>query len=262
MQLSFIDTHCHLDLLSDCKQQIDKARKKGVTKIVVPAVDPNNFSIVKTIASENTGIFYSVGIHPCVTQNISIEDIIYLENFLIKNINDPKLVAVGEIGLDFFLKNLNRSKMEKIYISQLNLAKKFSLPVLLHVRKAQDLILKYFKTSGVSSGIAHAFNGSSEQADKFINSGLVLGFGGAMTYERALQIRRIACNVPLDSFVFETDSPDLLPCWSKNGIQNSPSEIPMIATCFASIRGESIHKIAYQSNKNACRVLPKLPKNA
>ncbi len=258
MGISYLDTHCHLDMLSDPESQILNASKKGVDKIIVPAVDRNNFFIVKEMASKFENVFYSLGIHPCRVNQVSSDDLLFLDNLLSASSTDPKLVAIGEIGLDFFLKNLDKGKMEKIYIQQLKLAKKFSLPVLLHVRKSQDLILKYFKMSGVNSGIAHAFNGSNIQAKNFIKNGLLLGFGGAMTYERSLQIRRLATNIPDNAFVIETDSPDLSPSWRRNGQENSPAEIPLIASCLASLRGVSTEKIATLNYTNAIRALPKL----
>ena len=215
MKVSFSDTHCHLDLLSNPKAQIKRAKERGVDIIIIPAVEPKNFHVVKKFASNFKGIFYSVGIHPCKINQVSDEDLSILESFLIQNINDPNLIAVGEIGLDFFLQDLNYKKMEKFYCHQLLLAKKFSLPVLLHVRRAQDLILKHFKKSGVISGIAHSFNGSNIQANRYIQNNLLLGFGGAMTYKRSLQIRRLASSVPDHAFVLETDSPDLSPAWKK-----------------------------------------------
>ena len=258
MEISYLDTHCHLDMLADPENEILNATRRGVNKIIVPAVDKKNFYIVKQLASKFKSVFYSLGIHPCRVNQVSYEDLLFLDNLLSKNLNDPKLIAVGEIGLDFFLKNLDRNKMEKIYLHQLKLAKKFSLPVLLHVRKSQDLILKYFKMSGVTAGIAHAFNGSNVQANNFIKSGLLLGFGGEMTYTRSLQIRRLAASVPDNAFVLETDSPDLLPSWKQDDEENSPAEIPQIASCLANLRGVSTEKIALLNYNNASRVLPKL----
>ena len=258
MKISYLDTHCHLDMLSDPESQILKASRNGVNKIIVPAVDRNNFFIVKKMASKFEGVFYSLGIHPCRVNQVSSEDLLFLDNLLTTSSTDPKLVAIGEIGLDFFLKNLDKDKMERIYLHQLKLAKKFSLPVLLHVRKSQDLILKYFKMSRVSSGIAHAFNGSIVQAKSFIKNGLLLGFGGVMTYERSLQIRRLATTVPDSSFVLETDSPDLPPSWRQKNYENSPAEIPQIASYLAKLRGVSTEKIAMLNYTNSMRALPKL----
>ncbi len=258
MILSFSDTHCHLDLLADHEAQIVKAKKNGVNTIIVPAVEPKSFEVIKKIASDYSGIFYSVGIHPCRVNDITDNDLLTMENFLSKNIQDPKLVAIGEIGLDFFFKNLPKNKMERFYFHQLQLANKFSLPVLLHVRRSQDLVLKYYKKSGVTSGIAHAFNGSKIQAQNYFDNGLLLGFGGSMTFERALQIRRLATTVPDNSFVLETDSPDMVPSWKKVNEENTPSEIPGIARCLAKLRNNSVEQIAYLSSQNARNAIPRL----
>lgn len=260
MKINFIDTHCHLDLLSHPERQILRAREKGVNMIIIPAIDPKNFETVKEIASKFNGIFYSVGIHPCRVNSTTDEDLLTLENFVKTNINDPNLVAIGEIGLDFFVKDLDLHKMKKIYCHQLNLAKKFTLPVLLHVRRSQDLALKYFKKSGVLSGIAHAFNGSEVQAQNFIQNRLLLGFGGTLTYERSLQIRRLGSKISDSSFVLETDSPDLVPAWKKANEENSPAEIPGIALCLANLRNDSVKNIAYLSLRNTLRAIPRLNK--
>src|SRR5690606_19400518 len=174
---------------------------------------------------------------------------------------DPRLVAVGEIGLDFFVPELAqgalREKQEFFFAEQLKLARQAGLPVLLHVRRAQDTVLKYLRRIGVAGGIAHAFNGSFQQAEAFVGLGLRLGFGGAMTFPRALQIRRLASRLPLESIVLETDAPDIPPVWLHPG-RNSPEQLPRIGQEFAALRGMAWQDAAQATSANAMAVLPRL----
>jgi TatD DNase family protein len=181
-------------------------------------------------------------------------------------------VAVGEIGLDFFVPELCTPGMRErqwfFYTAQLKLAQKHGLPVILHVRRSADLLLKGLRQCPVVSGIAHAFNGSAQQAQTFVDQGFALGFGGTLTYERSLQLRRLACELPLRAIVLETDAPDIPPQWlyqtaeqrALGAVQgrNSPAELPRIAQVLAQLRGVPLADLAAASTANACRVLPKL----
>jgi TatD DNase family protein len=181
-------------------------------------------------------------------------------------------VAVGEIGLDFFIPALctpaMREKQAQFYRAQLKMAKQLSLPVILHVRKSADGLLKALREIGSHGGIAHAFNGSAQQAAQFIDMGFCLGFGGTVTYERSLQIRSLATHLPASAIVMETDAPDIPPKWlyataeersngKAQGI-NSPLELPRIGAVLAELRGVSADAWAEQTTQNALRVLPKL----
>ena len=163
-------------------------------------------------------------------------------------------MAVGEIGLDYFepalLQSPLRERQEFFYREQLKLARKHGLPVILHVRRSADKLLKHLRElrpEGGWSGIGHAFNGSAQQAGEFIKLGLKLGFGGNVTYESALQIRRLASELPLETLVMETDSPDIPPHWLYQTAQqraqgqpqgrNEPGELPRIAGVLAQLRG-------------------------
>lgn len=259
-----IDSHCHLDYL-DIPQVRDgivgalgRSRRAGVQAIVLPAVSPTNFDRVRDIAHREPDVFYALGIHPMYVDDLSDSALAELHNGLSRNRHDPKLVAVGEIGLDHYVPGLDREKMERFYIAQCRLAREFDLPVILHVRKAQDRVLKFLRQFGIVRGIAHAFNGSLVQAQAFIEQGLVLGFGGAMTYTRAAQIRRLATQLPLESLVLETDSPDISPAWKAKGEANEPVEIAAIADHLAALRGISIDDVSQQTGANVLRVLPRL----
>ena len=180
---------------------------------------------------------------------------------IVAALEDQHFVAIGEIGLDFFVPGLNespmREKQEHFYVGQLKLAREFKLPVLLHVRRSQDVLLKHLRRLKVVGGIAHAFNGSFQQAQAFIDLGFRLGFGGAMTYTRALQIRRLASELPLSAIVLETDAPDLSPAW-RHPDSNSPEEVARIGEVLAQLRGITTDAAAQATSSNAYAALPRL----
>ena len=265
-----IDTHCHLDdhkLAHDVDAVRQLARTRGVSQLVIPAVDVHNFGAVQTLA-RHYGDGYGLGIHPMCTPGAGAADLDTLAQWLERSMDDPHLVAVGEIGLDFFVPGLDAAHQERLFTAQLKLAQRFELPVLLHVRRSVDRVLKGVRAAPGLTGIAHAFNGSLQQAEAFIALGFKLGFGGAMTHERALQLRRLARDLPLASIVLETDSPDIAPHWlyktaaeradgSPQG-RNTPAELPRIAQALAELRGVPLADLARQTTANALQVLPRL----
>ncbi len=259
-----IDSHCHLDYLNSPEIEggisgaLARASQAGVGRVVVPAVSPENFERVRALASYHTGVFYALGIHPMYVEGLADSALSELENVLHRNRHDPKLVAVGEIGLDHYVPGLDREKMSRFYLAQCALARRFDLPVILHVRKAQDQVAKGLRQFGIRRGIAHAFNGSDVQAKVFVDLGLCLGFGGAMTFTRANQIRRLAQSLPLSSIVLETDSPDIAPAWRARGQANEPAETRPIAEHLAELRGMSVEEVIQSTGVNALRVLPAL----
>lgn len=259
-----IDSHCHLDYLNSPEVEggilgaLSRARSAGVDRVVVPAVSPDNFERVRQLAGQHPSVFYALGIHPMYVEGLADNALSELENALDRNRHDPKLVAVGEIGLDHYVPGLDREKMNRFYLAQCALARRFDLPVILHVRKAQDQVAKGLRQFGIRRGIAHAFNGSDVQAKVFIELGLCLGFGGAMTFTRANQIRRLAQSLPLSSIVLETDSPDIAPAWRARGEANEPAETHPIAEHLAALRGLSVEEVVRATGENALRVLPAL----
>jgi TatD DNase family protein len=204
---------------------------------------------------------------------MAVGDLDALAQALMQHAADPHLVAVGEIGLDFFVPALQSASMrtlqEQVYAVQLDLAQRHELPVVLHVRRSADRLLKYLRAKGRRwSGIAHAFNGSEVQALEFIRLGFKLGFGGAVTFERALQLRHLATVLPLDALVLETDAPDIPPHWLYITAQareagqpqgrNEPAELPRIAEVVAALRGMAVEDLALATTRNACMALPRL----
>ncbi len=260
--MQLIDTHCHLDAKEfelDRAAVIQQSVATGVDMMVVPAVALENFNQVALLAKENKHCSYALGIHPMSIDEAKPDDIARLDALVSETLQqENKLVAIGEIGLDFYVTKDNKATQEFYFREQLLIAKKYDLPVILHVRSAIDDVLKHLRRVKLRSGIAHAFNGSMHQAEAFIALGFKLGFGGAMTHSRAKKIRALAKNLPLESIVLETDAPDIPPAWLGKNEKNSPVELIKIAAILADIRGMSVSQIIDMTRKNSIKVLPKL----
>ena len=266
--MTWIDTHCHLDAAEftpDRDSAVARARTAGVGLLVLPAVEVGNFDAVRELAHRH-GLAYALGIHPLCVNQAGEGDLDRLRDALRQHADDPRLVAVGEIGLDHFVPGLDQAKGERFFAAQIKLARDAGLPVIVHVRKSADSLLKHLRRVPVQ-GIAHAFNGSEQQANRFIELGFKLGFGGAMTFDRALQIRRLAAGVPDDTVVLETDAPDIPPHWLYRTAEqraagarsrNEPAELPRIAQTLAELRGWSIDRTRQQTCANAHAALPRL----
>lgn len=259
------DTHCHLDAAEfddDRKEVVAAAVRAGVTAMLVPAVEVANFAQVRDLCAPNRpddlqriSLLAAFGIHPMYTAQAKDEDIATLRHWL----RTETATAVGEIGLDGYVPDLDMARQEWFFVEQLKLAREFDLPVILHLRRAQDLVLKHLRRIGVRGGIAHAFNGSRQQADVFIKLGFKLGFGGAMTFAGSTRIRALARELPLESIVLETDAPDIPPSWLGRD-RNTPAQLVAIASCLAELRygasdAEKIADIARRTATNARQLL-------
>ena len=273
----WIDTHCHLDAPefgAEIAAVREKAARSGVRHCVIPAVEAWNFETVRALAHQ-FGDSYALGIHPLYVAQAQEGDLAVLDAALTRHRDDPRLVAVGEIGLDYFVPDLNvsplKERQEMFYREQLKLARQHGLPLILHVRRSADALLLHLRELLPSQGwrgIAHAFNGSAQQAQAFIDLGFKLGFGGAVTYERALQLRRLATDLPLGALVLETDAPDIPPHWlyvtaeqraaGQSRRRNEPGELPRIGAVVAGLRGISVDALALATSRNAVGALPKL----
>ena len=280
----WIDTHCHLDAQEFwplAKTVRADAAIEGVAHCVIPAVEVANFDAVRGQAHA-FGDSYCLGIHPLYVAQAQDADLQRLDAALTQLQDDPRLVAVGEIGLDFFVPELctspGRERQQYFFLEQLKLARQHDLPVVLHVRRSVEQVIKALRAVARSAvgavntptwqGIAHAFNGSEQQAHSLIELGLKLGFGGALTYDRALKLRRLAGSLPLDAIVMETDAPDMPPHWLYQtaaqraaGLaqgRNTPAELPRIGQVLASLRGISVLALAAATTHNALAALPKL----
>ena len=280
---AWIDTHCHLDapefgVLAQAVRA--QAAINNVVHCVLPAVEVANFDAVRSLAHAG-GDSYALGIHPLCVKAAHDDDLARLDAQLHLHRDDPRLVAVGEIGLDFFVPELCesplRERQEHFYREQLKLARKHGLPVILHVRRSADRLLKHLRKIHLRdtshgghawTGIAHAFNGSDVQAHEFIKLGFKLGFGGAVTYDRALALRHLATTLPLEAIVLETDAPDIPPHWLYKTVaqraagepqgRNEPGELPRIGTVVAGLRGISTDALALATTHNAQVALPRL----
>lgn len=273
----WIDTHCHLDAPEFgaehalAVQARTRAAQRGVGLCVIPAVMRQNLDTVRLLA-HRLGDAYALGIHPLYVPRAADEDLDALDAALAEHRNDPRLVAVGEIGLDYFVPALcepaMRERQERFYRAQLRLARQHGLPVILHVRRSADVLLKHLRELPTGGGIAHAFNGSAEQARAFTDMGFALGFGGAATFEPAKRLRALAAELPLSALVLETDAPDIPPHWlyataaeraagQAQGL-NTPAELPRIGEVIAGLRGMVPEELAAATTANAVRVLPRL----
>ncbi len=266
----WIDTHCHLDAPefdADRPAVVQRAQAAGVRQLVLPAVAVAHFDTVRELAHLH-GAAYALGIHPLCVGQASDGDLDLLAAALQAHRDDPRLVAVGEIGLDHFVPGLDRQRQEHFYMAQLKLARDAGLPVILLVRRSADGLLKGLRRFEVPGGIAHAFNGSAVQAGHFLERSFCLGFGGAMTFERALQIRALASSLPETALVLETDAPDIPPHWlyrtaaervdGQLSGRNQPAELPRIAAVLAELRGWTLARTAAVTSANARRALPRL----
>jgi TatD DNase family protein len=245
---SFIDSHIHLDASefdADRDDVIRRAALAGVTRFVIPAVGKFNFDTVRKLAGDLSGSVCALGFHPLYVDAAQESDIEALRQQLALG----GVCAVGEIGLDGFVEGTDHARQEWFFVEQLKLAREFDLPVILHVRRAQDRVLKYLRRHRPRGGIAHAFNGSVQQAQIFIDLGFMLGFGGAMTYSGSTRIRELAASLPLSHLVLESDAPDIPPTWLPQG-RNEPENVARFAALLAELRGVDVATIARQTTAN------------
>lgn len=253
-----IDTHCHLDaseFAEDRDAVVLAAQNAGVSVIIVPAVEVSNFEAVRDCCSSYPGCFPAYGIHPLFVGRATEEALAGLHEWLVKeSAGSFPPVAVGEIGLDHYVPGFDAERQEHFFVAQLKMARDLGLPVLLHVRRAVDLVLKCLRRVGSGGGIAHAFNGSRQQAEEFIRLGFKLGFGGAMTYPGSSRLRQLAASLPLEAIVLETDAPDIPPCWLA-GRRNSPSELIRIASVLSELRGLEMDDLLKSISANVKAVL-------
>lgn len=251
-----VDTHCHLDAVDfddDRAAVAEAAVRAGVGFMVVPAVERANFGAVASVCRDYSGCVAAYGIHPMYVERAQEADLDALRETVLRE--HP--LAIGEIGLDRFVEPRDDLRQVFYFSAQLQIAREANLPVLLHVRRAIDPVLKQLRRCPVPGGIAHAFNGSRQQADEFVKLGFKLGFGGAMTFPRASRIRALAATLPLDAIVLETDAPDIPPEW-RIGARNTPDQLPRIAQTLADLRGVAVQEIAEATTANAAVVLPGL----
>ena len=259
----WIDTHCHLDadvFDADRDAVVARARAAGVSMMVMPNGHVDWFAKAAKIA-EQYGLAYALGLHPLWIDQAQEDHVDRLREAVRAALANRRFVAVGEIGLDFFVPGTNGARQEWFYREQLKVAREFSLPVILHVRRSADLLLKYLRRIDVPGGIAHAFNGSAQQAMAFVERGFKLGFGGAISYAGSKRIRMLAATLPEHAWVLETDAPDIPPQWLRSDGQaqrNEPGELPRIAQAMSELRQLPLNALAERNRDNAQAALPRL----
>lgn len=248
-----IDTHLHLDadeFAPDRARVLERARAAGVTGFVLPAISIASGEAVRALAAQHAGCRFACGIHPLQVARAEADDIARLA----AQLEAGGACAVGEIGLDDFAPGQDAERQEWFFAEQLRLARRFDLPVILHVRRAQDRVLKYLRRHRVRGGLAHAFNGSAQQAQAFIELGFALGMGGAMTFSGSTRIRALAARLPLQHLVLESDAPDMAPAWAQ-GERNEPANVARYLVELAALRGEAPPALAEALGKNVARCL-------
>ncbi|MEN8168797.1 MAG: TatD family hydrolase [Pseudomonadota bacterium] len=252
--MELFDSHCHLDVAefdADRDAVLVRARVAGVRQIVIPAVNAACWSALLELCRREEGLYPALGLHPIYIDSHREENIAELRKLVARE--HP--VAIGEIGLDFYLKELDRERQKWLFEQQLRIADQFQLPVLLHVRKAHDEVLATLRQVKFShGGIAHAFNGSRQQAEQYIELGFKLGFGGMLTFERSSKLRALAAGLPLESLVLETDAPDMSPV-AHRGQRNSPEYLPETLYTLAGLRGMDAEKLAVVLLANTREIL-------
>ncbi|PJI48855.1 MAG: hydrolase TatD [Pseudomonas sp.] len=252
--MRLIDTHNHLDcpdFAQDRAAVLQRSRERGVERQVLLGVFRENWEDVWALVESEPDLYAALGLHPIFLARHKAEHLVALREWLQRLAGHSKLCAVGEIGLDYYLEDLDRDGQQAIFEEQLRIAIDFELPVLLHVRRAHAAMiatLKRYKPE--RRGIIHAFAGSREEAREYLKLGFRLGLGGAPTWPQANRLRKVVPEIPLESIVLETDSPDMAPAMYP-GVRNSPEHLPEICVALAQLKGISPEELASASTRNA-----------
>ncbi|MGC4007993.1 MAG: TatD family hydrolase [Pseudomonas sp.] len=252
--MRLIDTHNHLDcpdFEQDRAAVLQRSRELGVERQVLLGVFRENWEDVWALVESEPDLYAALGLHPIYLARHRPEHLTALREWLQRLAGHPKLCAVGEIGLDYYLEDLDRDGQQALFEEQLRIAIDFELPVLLHVRRAHAAMiatLKRYKPK--RQGIVHAFAGSREEAREYLKLGFRLGLGGAPTWPQANRLRKVVPEIPLESIVLETDSPDMAPSMYP-GVRNSPEHLPDICVALAELKGISPQELASASTRNA-----------
>ncbi len=250
--MKLIDSHVHLDdtrLNEDFAAVLERATRVGISDMIVPAVHRRQWSPLKQICQANPQAWPAYGLHPYFIAQHQVEDLNLLKNWL----TTEKPVAVGECGLDYHRRELDKHRQIDFYQAQLAIAREFDLPIIIHATHAVEDVTHYIRQSGHHKGMIHSFNGSLQQAQKLIDLGYLLGFGGAATYPRATRIRALVSQLPLDALLLETDAPDQPPL-SHHGERNEPSYLVDVLNSVVECRTESREIIAAATASNAQRL--------
>lgn len=251
--MPIFDSHCHLDVSAfdhDRLEVLQQAESVGVNKILVPAIEYQSWDSLISFCRSKPGLYPALGLHPVFMRNHSQAHI----DALAEAVDRHKPTAIGEIGLDFYVDKNNKKEQILLFEQQLEVARQYHLPVILHVRKAHNEIIKLLKKHQAVGGICHAFNGSLQQAEQYQALGFKLGFGGMLTYERSSKLRKLTQTLPLEAIVLETDAPDM-PGAAHQYQRNSPEYLPEVVSALAALRTQSEEEISNTTYRNTLKVL-------
>ena len=243
-----IDTHCHFNdeaYFNDLDLVINKALDNDVKKLIIVGFDNQTIERAIKITNDYECCYLAIGYHPEVANDINEEDLIKLEELIIKN----KPVAIGEIGLDYYWVKDNKDKQKWLFRKQIELAKKYNLPIIIHSRDAIADTLEIVKEFDGIKGVMHAYSGSLEMAKEFIKKGFYLGIGGVITFNNAKSLKEVVMNIDLSKILLETDCPYLTPVPFR-GKRNESSYIPLIAKKISEIKEISIEEVSNITDEN------------
>lgn len=246
--LTLADSHVHLDDVSfdsDRSAVIGRAREAGVTLQVIPGVDAASWPRIQALCTAGSGLFPAYGMHPMFMAQHRPEHLSALSHWLATQ----RPVAVGEIGLDFHRTDFDAEEQQHYFLQQLNLAREFDLPVILHARAAMDEVTATLRRTGGLRGVVHSFAGSQQQAEQLWKLGFHIGIGGPVTYERAQRLRRIVAAMPIEFLLLESDAPDQ-PLSTHRGQRNEPARVAEVLQCVAALRDETPETVAAATTAN------------
>ena len=247
--LELTDSHAHIDdasFASDRAAMFQRARDAGIRHIVVPAIDRTSWPRIASLAADQACVLPAYGMHPIYLDEHRPEHLEELTAWL----KAHRAVAVGEIGLDYFLPELDVEQQRFYFQQQLQIAREWDLPVIVHARRAMDEVTSTMRRMGGLRGVVHSFSGSQQQAERLWELGFYLGIGGPVTYERAQRLRHIVATMPVERLLLETDAPDQ-PGACHRGERNEPSNMVEVLHVIAELRGVSPEVIAEATTRNA-----------
>ena len=250
--LDLIDSHSHFDVAEfdgDRAGALARARAAGVRRQIIPSIAAAGFVRVRELCAREHGLYPAYGLHPMYLGEHRPEHLQELEQW----IEREHPVAVGECGLDFFVPGFDADTQRSYFHRQLELAREFDLPLILHARRAVDEVTAAIRRIGNLRGVVHSFSGSVEQAQHLWNLGFCLGLGGPLTYPRAHRLRKIVATMPLEYLLLETDSPDQ-PLHGHQGQRNEPALLADVCACVAQLRGVDAQDVAAATTRNCERL--------
>jgi TatD DNase family protein len=247
-----VDSHCHLDAEEfdrDREAVLARARQAGVTRQVVPAVTAAGWPGLRNLCAKTPGLFPAYGLHPMYLQAHQPQHLTELQDW----IERERPVAIGECGLDYYVEGLDANAQQRYFDNQLQLAREFDLPVVVHARRAVDVVIAALRRHRAPRGVVHSFSGSIEQARQLWDLGFLVGLGGPLTYERAHRLHRLVAAIPIEQLLLETDAPDQ-PDAGIRGQRNEPARLAVVLETVARLRGEDSGDIAAATTRNAERL--------